>query len=195
MGAVSEPTAKDIQAALARRFCSPYYFYVPEIANAPGFDGFRRLDGVAVGLYKTVRYEILGFEIKVSRSDWLSEKKQPDKASVFMQSVDGFYLVCPRYVAGIHDLPKGWGLIEYRGERLYTIKSYDSADDIGKKPMDRELALSLLSRALIGGEVKSQFIRKHFDEGWKAHEDHVKWVAQCKRDQRKERSGEAAHNS
>lgn len=187
---MAEPTAKDIQGALAGKFSWPYYFYVREIANATGFEGFRRLDAIAVGLYRTVRYEILGFEIKVSRSDWLSEKKRTDKASVFMQSVDGFYLVCPRHVAGIDDLPEGWGLMEYRGGRLFTIKPSHRANDIGTKPLDRQLALSLLSRSLLGGEIKSQLIKIHFDEGWKAHEEHVKWMASVRRERRKERSEE-----
>ncbi|MGD3153869.1 hypothetical protein [Tsukamurella tyrosinosolvens] len=57
--------------------------------------------------------ELIGFEVKVSRSDWLAELRDPRKADVWRKHCYRWYLVVPD--AGIvrDDLPAGWGLIAH----------------------------------------------------------------------------------
>lgn len=52
---------------------------------------------------------LIGHEIKVSRSDWLVELRNPDKAQAWKQHCDQWWLVAPKHVARIEELPPGWG--------------------------------------------------------------------------------------
>lgn len=54
---------------------------------------------------------ILGFEIKVSRADWLAELRDPTKADAWRQHCHHWYLVVPDPAIVREDLPAGWGLI------------------------------------------------------------------------------------
>ncbi len=54
--------------------------------------------------------EILGFEVKVSRADWLAELRDPHKAE-WRRWCHRWYLVVPDASIVRDDLPDGWGLI------------------------------------------------------------------------------------
>ena len=73
--------AADVRAALARKFCAPEYALFYEVANATGSAATRSADAIAMGLWPSRGLYLQGFEIKVSRSDWLSELKNPAKAA------------------------------------------------------------------------------------------------------------------
>lgn len=68
------------------------------------------------------RPEILGFEVKVSRSDWLSELKKPEKADSLARYCDRWYLVIsdPKIVKD-GELPPTWGLLCRKGDRLVEV--------------------------------------------------------------------------
>lgn len=52
-----------------------------------------------------------GHEVKVSRSDWLTELRDPTKADVWRRYCDRWWLVAARGVAKPDEMPAGWGLI------------------------------------------------------------------------------------
>lgn len=54
---------------------------------------------------------IIGFEIKVSRSDWLHELAHPEKSAVWRKHCHRWYLVVPDMSIVGDDLPDGWGLM------------------------------------------------------------------------------------
>jgi len=59
------------------------------------------------GVYRFLRH---GHEVKVSRSDWLTELKDPSKAEAWKRYCDRWWLVAPKGVVR-DDLPEDWGLI------------------------------------------------------------------------------------
>jgi hypothetical protein len=64
-------------------------------------------------------YPVHGHEVKVSRSDWLTELKNPDKADAFRRYCDYWWLVVPdRAIVHDGELPAGWGLLAVRGGQL-----------------------------------------------------------------------------
>jgi hypothetical protein len=73
-------TAAEVRAALMNRYCAPEWATFFEVANSTGGGAVRSADAVAMSLYPSRGLRLHGFEIKVSRSDWLHELKQPDKS-------------------------------------------------------------------------------------------------------------------
>lgn len=74
---------------------------------------------MAFNMYGSTGYEILGFEIKISRSDWLNELKDMSKSDEIMSYCDKWYLVVPEEkIVQPGELPKNWGLLVLKGEKL-----------------------------------------------------------------------------
>ena len=67
------------------------------------------------------RQVLHGHEVKVSRSDWLAELRDPTKADAWRRYCDRWWLVAPRDVVR-DDLPDGWGhLAPTAGGALRTV--------------------------------------------------------------------------
>lgn len=62
------------------------------------------------GRWRRANGSIHGHEVKVSRSDWLSELADPSKAEKWMRHCHHWWLVAPKDVVR-DDLPDGWGLL------------------------------------------------------------------------------------
>lgn len=66
------------------------------------------------------QHELIGFEVKVSRSDWLAELRNPNKAEYWKQHCHRWYLVTSHRDIVRDDLPADWGHITLgpRGLRI-----------------------------------------------------------------------------
>lgn len=113
-----------------------------EVRNATGFDASRSIDAVTMSLWPSLGLELCGMEIKVSRSDWLRELKEPAKASTTFEYFDRWYLVAPRDIAKIEEIPGPWGWLAPEGDRLVTLKKAPLAAE--PKPVDRKFLASIL---------------------------------------------------
>lgn len=83
--------------------------FLPEV-QSPG--SCRRCDAVYVGFTRSRGTHIEGHEIKVSRSDWLHELDQIDKAEWWFRHTHRWWLVVPDLtVAKPEELPPGWGMM------------------------------------------------------------------------------------
>lgn len=78
-------TAGDVMVALAHRYPAPGYALLPQVANGTGYAASRHCDAIALSLWPSRGIRLHGFEIKVARSDWLRELKDPAKA----EAIDG----------------------------------------------------------------------------------------------------------
>lgn len=140
--------------ALRVRYAPPEYIFFEQFSL---FEGGRRLDGLAVSPWAARNYAIIGFEFKVSRSDWLSELRQPAKAEESAAFCDRWYVVAPKSVIQVEEAPEGWGVIELRGTRLFTIRQAKNRDSV---PIDRAFMarcidkLSRAARAKSGDELQ-----------------------------------------
>ena len=113
-------TERDVLDCLARRYGERYgngyrWAYAEHVKSATGFamgsDRLRIADAIAVDCWQSKGMEIHGQEVKVSRSDWLTELRDPDKAEAFRPYVDRWWLVVPDRSIVRDDLPSGWGLM------------------------------------------------------------------------------------
>jgi len=123
----------------------PAWVFIPHVRNAAGFDANRTADAVAMSLWPSRGLLLHGFEIKVSRADWLRELKNPAKAEEFCALVDRWWVVAASAdIVGPGELPHGWGLLVARGRS--GLRCVIEAEQIGEPelPIDRSFLAALL---------------------------------------------------
>ena len=98
--------AKDIRDVLRKRFDGRYgWIFLEEVGL-----GYSRIDAIAFNCWG--KNEKKAFEIKVSRTDFLQELREPSKREQVIQYVNKYYFVMPRGIASKSEIPKGCGYIE-----------------------------------------------------------------------------------
>ena len=111
-------TAEDMERYLANKYFNPEWVFLKQVRSSTG-TASRIADGMAFNMYQSTGYEILGFEIKVSRSDWLSELKHMGKSNEIMTYCDKWFLVVPdANIVKEGELPKNWGLLVLKDGEL-----------------------------------------------------------------------------
>lgn len=79
-----------------------------------------------------------GFELKASRSDWLTEMRAPEKAEAFARYCDFFWLVISDLsIVRDGELPEGWGLMVASGRGLRIVTGVTRRENV--EPMPRDL--------------------------------------------------------
>lgn len=86
---------------------------------------------------EATRHPLLGFEVKVSRSDYLSEIKNLDKSLPFREVCREWYMVVSDRGIVRDDLPEGWGLLVANSRGLLCVRK--SALNPSPKPIPRGL--------------------------------------------------------
>lgn len=71
----------------------------------------RTADFIAQDTWEAKGLLLHGHEVKVSRSDWLTELADPDKATAIKRYCDRWWLVVPDKRIVRDDLPDEWGLL------------------------------------------------------------------------------------
>lgn len=132
----TKATERDVLDCLARRYGRRYgngyrWAYAEHVKSATGYtpsaspaaQRLRIADAIALDCWPSSGMEIHGHEVKVSRSDWLAELRDPDKAEAFRLHVDRWWLVVPDRAIVRDDLPEGWGLmVATPGEGARVVK-------------------------------------------------------------------------
>ena len=166
---------EDVRVALRKKYADPEWVFVEEVAPRTG-GGTRYADAVAVNLWSSRGHAIHGFEIKVSRSDWLHELKKPQKAeeSVF-EFCDYWWVVTPAGIGIVKDgeLPPTWGHLEIRSNGVFVMKK---APQLTPKPVTRGFFAALIRRA--NDNVEKRAHQMQADAVNKAHakiEEEIKY--------------------
>lgn len=102
----------DIRNAIRTALPAAEYALFYEVSNAAGFERNRSADAIAMSLWPSRGLDIMGFEVKVARHDWLRELKSPAKAESIAQYCDRWIVCAPVGVVKIEEVPAGWGLWE-----------------------------------------------------------------------------------
>jgi hypothetical protein len=151
------PDAKKITAqlykALRERYCLPEWSLAFEVGTGviEGDTGmhtwssapYRSADGIAISNYRRNNHEWHGFEVKASRSDWLTELKKGGKAEASMRWVDRWWLVTVPGVVHNDELPTNWGLLTLVDGTLRITKR---ATVIPRQPAPGWLLANFLNR-------------------------------------------------
>jgi hypothetical protein len=130
---------------LRKRYAEPAFVVIRQVRNKAAFDATNTADAFAMGVWPSRGLHLHGFEIKVSRSDWLKELAQPWKADAFQPHCDYWWVVTSPGVVQLGELPESWGHLERRGQRLVCVK---------EAPKNAEP--EAISRSMLAAIVKRQ---------------------------------------
>lgn len=122
-------TAEDVHALLEKRFAAPAHALLSQVRNGVGFQRQpRTADAVAVSLWPSRGLWFAGVEIKVSRSDWQAELRNPRKAAAIQQWCNYWWIAAPKGVVDGGELPETWGLLECSGRTMRCVKDAPRLD-------------------------------------------------------------------
>lgn len=154
-------TAAQMEDRLRYRFAGNEWAILFNVRNAGGFEATRAADAIAIGVWPSTGHRILGFEIKVSRADWLRELKDPWKSEAFAKFCDRWSLVIPRAdIVKPGELPDGWGVMVPHGHGLKV--SHEAKTRERVEPLDRGLLAAMLKRA---STITIEAGREHYNRG------------------------------
>jgi len=139
-------TERDMLDLLALRYTGNYgngerWVTADHVRSHAGFDARRTADFVAVDTWPSKGLEVHGHEVKVSRSDWLTELRDPSKADEFRRYMHRWWLVVSDRGIVRDDLPDGWGLMAPAAGGLRVIKQ---APKLTPEPMPRTMTVALM---------------------------------------------------
>lgn len=142
-----EAPPKSVFEALRKRFSAPAFAYLEEVGNATGFACNRHADAVAMSLWPSRGLEVHGIEVKVSRTDWLKELKDPAKADSIARFCDRWWLaVGDDTIVKEGELPPTWGLLVFNAKGGKLVAKVEAAK-LDSEPLDRKFVASMLRRA------------------------------------------------
>jgi hypothetical protein len=94
------------------------------VRNDSGFWAQRCCDFIAVDMWPGTGNALHGHEVKVSRSDWLAELRQPEKSLPFLGVCDHWWIAVPEAkIVKLDELPVDWGLLVLGARGLRAVKS------------------------------------------------------------------------
>jgi len=138
-------TADELLVSLQERFCPPQYAFLPAVRDSTGMGSKRTADAIAMSLWKSRGLELIGFEIKITRRDWIREVRDPEKADEILRYCDRWYVVCSdKALIKPGELPPTWGLIVPRGKQVIVEVEAPKLEACG---LNRPFIAALLRRA------------------------------------------------
>lgn len=142
-------TERDMLDRLNNRYASSNgngirYARAEHVRVTAGFDARRTCDYMALDLWpggygtKRTGPMLHGHEVKVSRSDWLTELRDPEKAEAFRRYCDFWWLVVSeKSIVKVGELPIGWGLMVAVGDSVRVVARADR--NLAVEPMTRDV--------------------------------------------------------
>lgn len=167
-----ELNAHQVIERLAIKYSSPQYGFITQVRNGTGYSATRTADAMAMSLWPSRGLYLLGFEVKVSRADWLKELKTPEKAEEIAAYCHYWYVVVGnKDIVKEGELPQKWGLIVPSGKGLKILKEAP----FDKKVMDVDLLmLAGIFRNIAEQCVPKEVIQRKLDERFESGKDWAK---------------------
>jgi hypothetical protein len=141
-------TSADLCRMIQNKFASDSsHLALFDVPDNVGTNAKRRADAIVIGNWGSTGRLVHGFEIKVSRGDWLKELKDTSKADPFIARCDRWWLcTADDKLAKLEEIPALWGWMTATKSGLRIQKP---AMDLGqpKDTMHKLFALGLLRAA------------------------------------------------
>ena len=118
------------------------YAVAEHVRSQAGFDAPRCADFLAMDPWPSTGLILHGHEVKVSRSDWLTELRMLDKAEAFKPYMNRWWLVVSDHrIVKDGELPDEWGLMVLtpKGLRAKVV-----APQLDPAPMPRTMTAALM---------------------------------------------------
>jgi hypothetical protein len=160
---MSKVTSGAIRVLLRKRYRGDAWAIFDEVPNSTGYGRSRVCDMLVMSLWPSRGLELHGFEIKVTRADWLNEIRDPDKSEEFKKYCDRWWLVAPSRKILKDDLPADWGFMWVRKGKLVVSRG---APQLKPKPMLRPFLASILrcAKRASPGEEERKSIKQAAEE-------------------------------
>lgn len=140
-------TSGEVIATLRERYPSNAFAFLEQVGNATGQNQRRWADAIVMSLWPSRGLEIIGIEVKVSRSDWLSELRNPAKAEEIARHCDRFYLaIGDEGIVKLGELPPAWGLMVPSTRGIRVAKEAVSQFE-GRSSIPRAFVAAILRQA------------------------------------------------
>lgn len=151
-----EEALADIHARLRLKYPAKEYALFHEVRNATGWQARPRYaDAIAMGLWPSRGLQLEGFEVKVDRSDWISELRKPEKADAIARYCDLWWLVTPEHgVAHLDEIPVAWGWLVPSGKTFKVAKP--AVPNKAPETIDREFMASVFRAAQSEASVEAR---------------------------------------
>jgi len=140
---VKAATEADILAALDAAHPPPAWAFIPQVRDGTGYSPGRTADAIAMSLWPSRGLEVTGYEVKVTRADWLRELRNPEKAETIFGYCDRWYVTALEGVIASGELPPTWGHKVFRAGRIDT---EIEAPKLTAAPLDRVFVASVMRR-------------------------------------------------
>lgn len=161
--AAERHTESSIFARIKAKHASGYAV-IRGVRNAASFDADRTCDALVMGTWKSNGLHLHGFEIKVSRNDWLREIQDPSKAEAFAKHCHYWWIAAAPGVVKLEELPAMWGLMEAAGE---TLKVRRPATFRDPDRLEWSMLAALLRRST-EQSVDADLLQASYDKGVEA---------------------------
>lgn len=145
---------EEVRAALRREYTRQDCAIIFEVPNgmASGRNNNGRsafCDAIVCNFWRSRGFEMEGFEIKVSRSDWQRELQMPRKAESHFERCDRWWLITPANgvpIAKPDEIPGPWGWMQVKANGdLHVAKKAPKL--VPARPFDLEFAFALVRAA------------------------------------------------
>lgn len=147
-------TSAAVKALLRRRYAAPEWALFFEVADSTGAAQRRYADAVAMNLFPSRGLSVHGFEIKVSKSDFMNEIRNPKKSAAVQQFCDRWWIVAPENAVDETLLPETWGWMQVTDTQLRIRKE---APKLAPVDLSRQFVAAMVRRA---SEVDNSEIEK-----------------------------------
>lgn len=102
------------------------------VGNGAGFRNSGWSDAIAMQTWPSKGLRLIGFEVKATRSDWLRELDKPQKNEEWQSQCHEWYVVAPKDIVKLEELPSSWGLLVPKGKTGLRIASRSEREIEGK---------------------------------------------------------------
>ena len=134
--------------ALRKNYPYPRHALITEFRGGTGWSVLNSADAIAMDTWPSGGLELIGFELKTSRQDWLKELKNPDKSNAIKQFCDKWYVVVDDYYGVLkygEEVPEDWGVMAMDFPGKVRIKK--EAPKLNPIPIDKFFLASLMRLA------------------------------------------------
>ncbi len=169
----AEPlTTNSLVGAMKLRYDGDSWALMFNVGDGTGSAQSGWADAIAMSLWPSRGLHLHGFEFKASRTDWLKELKQPQKADKFWRFVDYWWLVVTdRTIVRDGELPPTWGLLAL--DKRSMLRVVTQAAKLTPQPLCPAFLAGMLRAAgkPVAKENRDAF-QAAYDRGWSEGQKH-----------------------
>lgn len=169
---------------LSRKYDGTAYVVLPQVANGTGFAANRWLDVVVASLWPSRGLWLHGYEIKISRHDWLRELKQAEKAEALYKHLDFFSILTVGDVIEPGELPETWGHVSADLVKKRLTVEKEAPRIHREESIDRTFVMSIFrsfDKTCVTGDLAAK-LKAEFERGQEAGKRDAEYAAERSRD-------------